>query len=158
MSMVDEEDEQPGCLADTFFKWDEKYIKPFFIYKYHRIKKQVDFEFDDVLKEYQNIQAVLMEDSSDGDEGNDVLGELTNSELTMRLSKKMSRTSGLKSQYMKSKTSSNYAKLKPGLTQKDASMRLLSPVQTKKLIANDDTSDFSLRVEEKVAKKSESPR
>ena len=35
-----------------FNYYDDKYIRPIFVYKYSKIKKRMNFEFEDVLKEY----------------------------------------------------------------------------------------------------------
>lgn len=52
-----------------FMKWlekiDDKYLRPALIYKYKKIKKRIEFEFEDILKEYKMIENELNQDSSD---------------------------------------------------------------------------------------------
>lgn len=38
---------------------DKRYIRPFLIYKYEKVKNRIEFEFEDVLKEYQMIEDEL---------------------------------------------------------------------------------------------------
>lgn len=38
---------------------DKKYIRPFLVYKYEKIKNRLEFEFEDVLEEYQLIENEL---------------------------------------------------------------------------------------------------
>lgn len=40
-----------GCMA-KFGYWDSKFMRPFFIYKYDKLKKRPQFELEDVLAEY----------------------------------------------------------------------------------------------------------
>ena len=44
---------------------DTQYIRPFLIYKYKKVKKRIEFEFEDILKEYQQIEDELNQDSSE---------------------------------------------------------------------------------------------
>ena len=48
-----------------FNVWDEKYLRPFFIYKYYKMKNRPQFELEDVLAEYQAIEEELNEASSE---------------------------------------------------------------------------------------------
>lgn len=47
---------------------DDKYIRPFLVYKYHKIKKRFEFDFEDILQEYQNIEQELNQDSDTEDD------------------------------------------------------------------------------------------
>ena len=49
---------------------DAQYIRPFLIYKYKANKKRIEFEFEDILREYQIIEDELNVDS---DEDEDLL-------------------------------------------------------------------------------------
>lgn len=49
------EEEPATGLTAWFNNIDEKYIRPCCIYKYKKVKKRQQFEFEDVLKEYQMI-------------------------------------------------------------------------------------------------------
>ena len=44
---------------------DDKYLRPFLIYKYKKVKKRIEFEFEDILREYKMIENELNQDSSD---------------------------------------------------------------------------------------------
>ena len=49
-------------------KWgvfDEKYLRPFFIYKYEKMKNRPQFEMEDVLAEYMAIEEELNDSSGD---------------------------------------------------------------------------------------------
>ena len=60
-----------GCV-DVFNDFDDAWLRPCCIYKYHRLKKRADFEFADILDEYEAIQAELNEaDDSEEDEDED---------------------------------------------------------------------------------------
>jgi hypothetical protein len=67
----DEEEKE----KNKFVKWceglDTKYIRPFLIYKYKKLKGRVEFEFEDVLREYQMIEDEL---NVDTDEDEDLQG------------------------------------------------------------------------------------
>ncbi len=45
-----EEEEEKGCIA-AFSRFDDKYLRPFLVYKYERIRGQEEFEIADVLDE-----------------------------------------------------------------------------------------------------------
>ena len=50
-----EEDEninKKSCLY-KFNYYDDKYIRPFLVYKYDKVKRRPEFEFKDVLQEYK---------------------------------------------------------------------------------------------------------
>ncbi len=47
----DEHHHKKSCI-DLFNYYDDKYIRPIFVYKYSKVKKRMNFEFEDVLKEY----------------------------------------------------------------------------------------------------------
>ena len=53
-----------------FARIDDKYLRPFLIYKYHKVKKQPKYEMEDILAEYNMIQQELFSDvdTEDGDE------------------------------------------------------------------------------------------
>lgn len=48
---------------NKFIKWveglDHNYVRPFLIYKYKKQGGRVEFEFEDVLREYQMIEEEL---------------------------------------------------------------------------------------------------
>ena len=60
-----------GCF-DRFNDFDDLWLRPCCIYKYGRIKKRANFEFADILDEYEAIQEELNNgNDSDEDEGAD---------------------------------------------------------------------------------------
>ena len=57
-----EEDElnakKKGCQY-WFNHIDDKFLRPFLVYKYDKVKKRPEFEFKDVLQEYKQIEEEL---------------------------------------------------------------------------------------------------
>ena len=50
-----------------FNRFDDRYIRPFLVYKYHKVKFRPEFELKDVLDEYQQIEDELNELDDDDD-------------------------------------------------------------------------------------------
>lgn len=52
-----------SAKKQQFLAWleriDDRYLRPFLIYKYKKIKKRIEFEFEDILKEYKMIENEL---------------------------------------------------------------------------------------------------
>lgn len=72
---------------------DDKYLRPFLIYKYKKVKKRIEFEFEDILREYKMIENELNQDSSDDEVLKNVPSEykdLTQDLTSMDLSNKNS--------------------------------------------------------------------
>lgn len=57
-------DEIQGCMA-VYDRFDDKYIRPFLVYKYDRLKLRPEFELEQVLDEYKMIEQELNEESMD---------------------------------------------------------------------------------------------
>lgn len=55
---TDENVSKKGCMA-RFSYIDDRYIRPFLVYKYDKVKKRPEFDFEDVLQEYQQIEEEL---------------------------------------------------------------------------------------------------
>jgi len=95
---------------NRFILWIEcmeaQYVRPFLIYKYKASRKRIEFEFEDILKEYQIIEEELNVDS---DEDEDLLGvpkdlrsishQLANNRLTSEVSQSRGG-GGLLAQYI----------------------------------------------------------
>ena len=58
--MEDADENKNGCMS-KFNYFDDKYIRPFLVYKYHKVKLRPEFELKDVLEEYQLIEEELNE-------------------------------------------------------------------------------------------------
>lgn len=57
-------EEIQGCMA-VYDRFDDKYIRPFLVYKYDRLKLRPEFELEQVLDEYKMIEEELNEESVD---------------------------------------------------------------------------------------------
>lgn len=88
-----------------FVRWvaelDVRFIRPFLIYKYEKIKNRVEFEFEDVLKEYQMIEDELNLDSDEDDDLKGLPAEAR--EISRNLMKENYSHGGLLSQYIHQK-------------------------------------------------------
>ena len=49
---LDEISSKKGCM-NKFSYFDDKYIRPFLVYKYDKVKRRPEFELQDVLQEYK---------------------------------------------------------------------------------------------------------
>lgn len=47
---------------------EAQYVRPFLIYKYKASRKRIEFEFEDILKEYQIIEEELNVDSDEDED------------------------------------------------------------------------------------------
>jgi hypothetical protein len=74
-----------------FNYYDDKYIRPIFVYKYSKIKKRMNFEFEDVLKEYQKIEEELNGEESDEQEHPEGYLELSNEVRSYFVQSRMGR-------------------------------------------------------------------
>ena len=80
---------------------DVRYIRPFLIYKYEKVKNRVEFEFEDVLKEYQMIEDELNMDSDEDQDLRNLPPEAK--EISRNLMKENYSHGGLLSQYIQQK-------------------------------------------------------
>ena len=62
------ETEQEVESQGFFARIDDKYLRPFLVYKYHKLKKQPKYEMEDMLNEYNMIQRELLSDDSEEEE------------------------------------------------------------------------------------------
>ena len=77
------------------------YIRPFLIYKYEKVKNRIEFEFEDVLKEYQMIEDEL---NLNSDEDEDLKGLPAEArEVSRNIMKSEYSHGGLLSQYIQQK-------------------------------------------------------
>ena len=53
-----DENTATGCMS-CWDRFDDKYVRPFLVYKYDRIKYRPEFEIEDVLNEYRVIEEEL---------------------------------------------------------------------------------------------------
>lgn len=55
--------------VDFFNFIDRKYIRPWLIYKYYKISKRREFNLEEMMKEYQQIEQELNDDDEEDDDG-----------------------------------------------------------------------------------------
>lgn len=100
-----------GCI-EYFNEFDDKWLRPCCIYKYNRLKKRQNFEFADILQEYEAIQEELNNEDEDDFVG-EVLGDDTTNNKTfksftkdqsMHLSVSMGGGRGLLAQYIRQRS------------------------------------------------------
>lgn len=89
---------------------DQQYIRPFLIYKYKKQKGRIEFEFEDVLREYQMIEDELNVDSEDDEDLQGVPEDLraisqnlANSRNLANRKNTVDSTNGLLAQYISQK-------------------------------------------------------
>lgn len=75
------------------------------IYKYNKIKKRIEFEFEDILREYKMIENELNQDSSEDEVFKDVPSEYKqlSNELITSGNQSKHQNFGLLSQYVRTK-------------------------------------------------------
>lgn len=89
-----------------FINLDDKYLKPTFVYKYHKRKRRMyNIEVGDVLKEYKMIEDELDQDDSDDDRaemGDDTM--MLSANFTKNLTRGGTARQGLLSMYISAKS------------------------------------------------------
>lgn len=77
MESVADEDQTintKSCLY-RFNYFDDKYVRPFLVYKYDKVKQRPEFEVKDVLEEYKQIEEELNNEEDRADAGAEDAGD-----------------------------------------------------------------------------------